>query len=125
MYSIQETSGLGGEEVDGILGKIAEFVNTQEEGTLMCLQLIEIVLSHLDDLNTKAECSICKDGLFGSENGGGAMRTVCFHVFHIPCLGEWWIRKEKEEADKKVSFIYHPCTLEYLVPTKASIKGRS
>lgn len=98
--SIPSTKGLGDDELHlldhAIHACMEELWSLEGEAapvSMGTVSIIEAASNCLDELNERATCQVCLMPLLG-EATQEAMRTACYHSFHIDCLAEWWVRAE-------------------------------
>jgi hypothetical protein len=97
---VARTSGLGddGRALGNIVSEyIACAKESGEPGEPCLMDLFEVVFDYLDSAN-EGECLICNEPLLqgqGQGQGQGqnqthkAIRTNCYHCFHVACLCRW------------------------------------
>jgi hypothetical protein len=102
-----KSAGLAQEDIECLMSQLREHANSEMEAECECSsQLVEIALEFVTEANTKGECGICLDSLFGDNIHdhrstvpafANALAVVsvkpCGHVFHGICLLTWWGRK--------------------------------
>lgn len=94
---ITRSSGIGDEGEREILQELQNNVLSNTFGETCVYQLIYGAIEQLEAKNSCGECAICFEQLLPESCDHPelvAVRTDCFHVFHIECLARWFaVRK--------------------------------
>lgn len=89
---ITRSSGIGEDGERQILQEMQDNVLAQSFGETCVYQIIYGVMEQLEARNSCVECGICFEQLLPegcTSPERVAVRTECFHVFHIACLAKW------------------------------------
>lgn len=101
--ALKRTSGFGddGRALDVL---ISRYLMGVDLGEPVLMNLFELVFDFVDDSN-EGECLICNESLKAVRGNTSALRTNCYHCFHIHCLCRWGVIQHISALQGKVGTV--------------------
>lgn len=105
LAKLSRSSGFG-DDGAALAAYISACLSKSALGEPLLMNLFEYIFDFLDGLN-EGECLICNESLQSAAGGELAVRTNCYHCFHIHCLCRWGAVLHIANLNAKTGSIEH------------------